>query len=80
MTMILLEGFWVDNYLGRDICDVSVISIYPDITSSPIQVKPGESLNITISLNPSRWGGGETIEISIGTSSGNRYYTMVSLT
>ena len=58
----------------------SVTSIHPDITSSPIQVKPGEAVNITISLNPSRWGGGEVVEISIGTSSGNRYYAMVSLT
>jgi len=75
ITDLCLNKIPISSLIGD-----SVISIHPDITSSPIQVKPGESLNITISLNPSRWGGGEIIEISIGTSSGNRYYAMVSLT
>jgi len=57
-----------------------VVSIDPDITSTEAQIKPGEALKITINLNPSKWGGGEIIEISIETSSGNRYYAMVSLT
>jgi len=57
----------------------SVQSINPDITKSPIQVKPGEGREIRIDLNPSRWSGGEIVEISIWTSSGNRYYAMVSL-
>jgi len=57
----------------------SIESIDPDITKGPIQVRPGETLKITISLNPSKWGGGEIVEISIRTSSGNRYYAMVSL-
>jgi len=57
----------------------SVQSINPDITKSPIQVKPGERREIRIDLNPSKWSGGEIIEISIWTSSGNRYYAIVSL-
>ena len=57
----------------------SVQSINPDITKSLIQVKPGEKREIRIDLNPSKWNGGEIVEISIWTSSGNRYYAMVSL-
>jgi len=57
----------------------SVQSINPDITKSPIQVKPGEEREIRIDLNPSKWSGGEMIEISIWTSSGNKYYAIVSL-
>ena len=57
----------------------SVQSINPDIAKSPIQVKPGERREIRIDLNPSKWSGGEIIEISIWTSSGNKYYAIVSL-
>jgi len=57
----------------------SIQSINPDITKSPIQVKPGEKREIRIDLNPSKWSGGEIIEISIWTSSGNKYYAIVSL-
>jgi len=75
ITDLYLNKIPISSLIGD-----SVTSINPDITGSPIQVKPGEVVNITISLNPSRWGGGEIVEISIGTSSGNRYYAMVSLT
>ena len=57
----------------------SVQSINPDITKSPIEVKPGEKREIRIDLNPSKWSGGEIIEILVWTSSGNRYYAIVSL-
>ena len=57
----------------------SVQSINPDITKAPIQVKPGERREIRIDLNPSKWSGGEIVEILIITSSGNKYYAMVSL-
>ena len=57
----------------------SVQSINPDITKAPIQVKPGETCEIRIDLNPSEWSGGEIVEILIITSSGNKYYAMVSL-
>ena len=57
----------------------SVQSINPDITKSPIQVKPGETCKIRIDLNPSKWSGGEIVEILIITSSGNKYYAMMSL-
>ena len=57
----------------------SIQSINPDITKSPIQVKPGERREIRIDLNPSKWSGGEIIEISIITSSGNKYYAIVNL-
>jgi len=57
----------------------SVQSINPDITKSPIEVKPGEKREIRIDLNPSKWSGGEIVEVSIWTSSGNRYYAIVSL-
>ena len=57
----------------------SVQSINPDITKSPIQVKPGERREIRIDLNPSKWSGGEIVEILIITSSGNKYYAIVSL-
>jgi len=57
----------------------SIQSVNPDITKSPIQVKPGERREIRIDLNPSKWSSGEIIEISIWTSSGNRYYAIVSL-
>ena len=75
ITDLCLNKIPISSLIGD-----SVTSIHPDITGSPIQVKPGEAVNITISLNPSRWGGGEVVEISIRTSSGNRYYAMVSLT
>ena len=58
----------------------SVESIDPDIYEEPLQVSPGESREITIDLNPSSWTGGETIQIMIVTSSGNKYYAMVTLT
>ncbi|RLI39812.1 hypothetical protein DRO64_10065 [Candidatus Bathyarchaeota archaeon] len=57
----------------------SIQSINPDITKNPIQVKPGEKREIKIDLNPSKWSGGEIVEISIWTSSGNKYYAIVSL-
>ena len=57
----------------------SVQSVNPDITKSPIQVKPGETCKIRIDLNPSKWSGGEIVEILIITSSGNKYYAIVSL-
>ena len=57
----------------------SVQSINPDITKAPIQVKPGERREIRIDLNPSKWSGGEIVEISIWTSSGNKYYATVIL-
>ena len=57
----------------------SVQSINPDVTKAPIQVKPGETCKIRIDLNPSEWSGGEIVEILIITSSGNKYYAMVSL-
>ena len=57
----------------------SIQSVNPDITKSPIQVKPGERREIRIDLNPSKWSGGEIIEITIWTSSGNKYYAIVSL-
>jgi len=57
----------------------SVQSINPGIRKAPIQVKPGEKREIKIDLNPSKWSGGEIIEISIWTSSGNKYYAIVSL-
>jgi len=57
----------------------SVQSINPDITKSPIEVKPGEKREIRINLNPSKWSGGEIVEILIITSSGNKYYAVVSL-
>jgi len=57
----------------------SVQSINPDITKSPIQVKPGEKREIRINLNPSKWSGGEIVEILIITSSGSKYYAVVSL-
>ena len=57
----------------------SVQSINPDVTKAPIQVKPGETCKIRIDLNPSKWSGGEIVEILIITSSGNKYYAIVSL-
>ena len=57
----------------------SVQSINPDITKAPIQVKPGETCKIRIDLSPSKWSGGEIVEILIITSSGNKYYAIVSL-
>jgi len=57
----------------------SVQSINPDITESPINVKPGEVRRIEIALNPSKWHGGETVEVTIITSTGSKYYAMVVL-
>ena len=74
ITDLHLNEVPVESLIGD-----SVQSINPDITKSPIQVKPGEKREIRIDLNPSKWSGGEIIEISIWTSSGNKYYAIVSL-
>ena len=74
ITDLHLNEVPVESLIGD-----SVQSINPDITKSPVQVKPGESREIRIDLNPSKWSGGEIIEISIWTSSGNKYYAIVSL-
>ena len=74
ITDLHLNEVPVESLIGD-----SVQSINPDITKSPIQVKPGERREIRIDLNPSKWSGGEIIEISIWTSSGNKYYAIVSL-
>ena len=57
----------------------SIQSINPDITKTPLQISPGEMCKIRVDLNPSKWSGGEIVEILIVTSSGNKYYAMVSL-
>ena len=74
ITDLHLNEVPVESLIGD-----SVQSINPDITKSPIQVKPGERREIRIDLNPSKWSGGEIVEISIWTSSGNKYYAIVSL-
>ena len=74
ITDLHLNEVPVESLIGD-----SVQSINPDITKNPIQVKPGERREIRIDLNPSKWSGGEIIEISIWTSSGNKYYAIVSL-
>jgi len=74
ITDLHLNKIPVESLIGD-----SVQSINPDITKNPIQVKPGERREIRIDLNPSKWSGGEIIEISIWTSSGNKYYAIVSL-
>jgi len=74
ITDLHLNEVPVESLIGD-----SVQSINPDITKSPIQVKPGERREIRIDLNPSKWCGGEIVEISIWTSSGNKYYAIVSL-
>ena len=57
----------------------SIQSINPDITKSPIQIKPGERREIEVALIPSKWSSGEMVEVMIVTSTGNKYHTMVVL-
>ena len=57
----------------------SIQSINPDITKSPIEIKPGETREIEVALVPSKWSSGEVVEVMIATSTGNKYYTMVVL-
>lgn len=56
-----------------------VASISPDPSQSSIPIQPGEQQTITIQLNPSAWTGGETIQLTILTNTGHRYYAMVTL-
>ena len=74
ITDLHLNEVPVESLIGD-----SVQSINPDITKSPIQVKPGEKREIRIDLNPSKWSGGEIVEILIITGSGNKYYAIVNL-
>ena len=74
ITDLHLNEVPVESLIGD-----SVQSINPDITKAPIQVKPGGTCKIRIDLNPSKWSGGEIVEILIITSSSNKYYAIVSL-
>lgn len=74
ITDLYLNKVPVSSLLGD-----SVQAVEPDITKTPLQVKPGEMHEIRIDLNPSRWGYGEIVEVLIMTGTGNRYYAMVNL-
>jgi len=74
ITDLHLNKVPVESLIGD-----SIQSINPDITESPVQIKPGERREIEIALVPSKWSSGEMVEVMIVTSTGNKYYTMVVL-
>ena len=74
ITDLHLNKVPVESLIGD-----SIQSINPDITESPVQIKPGERREIEIALVPSKWSSGEMVEVMIVTSTGNKYHTMVVL-
>ena len=74
-----ITGLYLNKVPAASLIGDSIQSINPDITESPIQIKPGERREIEIALVPSKWSSGEMVEVMIVTSTVNKYYTMVVL-
>jgi len=74
-----ITGLYLNKLPVASLIGDSIQSINPDITKSPIQIKPGERRKIEVALIPSKWSSGEMVEVMIVTSTGNKYYTMVVL-
>jgi len=77
--VLSITDLYLNNVPVASLIGVSIQSINPDITKSPIQIKPGERREIEVVLIPSKWSGGEMVEVMIVTSTGNKYHTMVVL-
>lgn len=57
----------------------TVVTVSPDVTSATVSVNPGETKTFTITIQPSGFSSGQSVEIKIHTAGGKEYPKLVVL-